>query len=93
MLSVDESMIPFKGRNSLKQYMSMKPIKYSISGYISKFQIYSCREKNFSNIEIGQRERVVLEFTEHLKGRNCLTAFDIFFTSVSVLEKLHEKET
>ena len=26
-LSVDESMIPFKGRSSMKQYMPMKPVK------------------------------------------------------------------
>lgn len=48
--SIDESMILFKGRSSLKQYMPMKPIKrgYKVwcrcdsqSGYLFEFQIYS----------------------------------------------------
>jgi len=47
--SLDESMILFKGRSSLKQYMPMKPIKrgYKVwvhadeSGYICEFQVYT----------------------------------------------------
>lgn len=48
-LSVDESMIRFKGRSSIKQYMPMKPIKRgfkvwvcacSSTGYVCNFQIY-----------------------------------------------------
>jgi hypothetical protein len=40
-LSVDESMIPFKGRSSMKQYMPKKPVK---RGY--KFEM-SCRFRQF----------------------------------------------
>lgn len=49
-LSIDESMIPFKGRSTLKQYMPMKPIKrgYKVwciadhrTGYIYGFDIYT----------------------------------------------------
>lgn len=49
-MSIDESMIPFKGRSSLKQYMPMKPIKrgYKVwcladskTGYILKFDVYT----------------------------------------------------
>ena len=47
-VSIDKSMILFKGRSSLKQYNPMKPIKrgYKLweradaDGYISKFEIY-----------------------------------------------------
>ena len=49
-MAVDESMIKFKGRSSLKQFMPKKPIKrgYKVwvladkSGYASKFEIYTC---------------------------------------------------
>lgn len=49
-VSVDESMIPFKGRSSLRQYMPMKPIKrgYKVwciadakTGYVLNFEIYT----------------------------------------------------
>ena len=50
-VSIDESMILFKGRSSLKQYNPMKPIKRGyklwvradMDGYISKFDIYQGR--------------------------------------------------
>ena len=43
--AVDEAMIKFQGRSSLKQYMAMKPIKRGIkvwdscNGYFSKFDL------------------------------------------------------
>ena len=47
-VSIDESMIIFKGRSSLKQYNPMKPIKrgykvwsmVGMDGYLYKFEIY-----------------------------------------------------
>ena len=49
-VAIDEAMIKFKGRSSLKQYMPMKPIKRgikmwcradSINGYLNDFEIYT----------------------------------------------------
>ena len=51
-LSVDEAMIKFQGRSSLKQYMPAKPIKHGIkvwvledgsNGYFSRFEGYTGR--------------------------------------------------
>ena len=53
--AVDEAMVPYKGRSSLKQYMPKKPIKIglkvwvwadSVTGYISCFQVYIGKEKS-----------------------------------------------
>jgi hypothetical protein len=49
VMAVDESMVPFKGRSSMKQYMPMKSVKrgYKVrcladsrSGFVSQFGIY-----------------------------------------------------
>ena len=61
--SIDESMIKFKGRCSIKQYLPMKPIKrgYKIwvraadYGYVYKFQIYIGKIKNTSEHFLGER--------------------------------------
>ena len=47
-VSIDESMILYMGRHSIKQYNPMKPIKRGyklwvradVDGYISKFDVY-----------------------------------------------------
>ena len=47
--SIDEAMIPYKGRSSLKQFLPNKPIKHGMkvwmradshNGYVSEFQVY-----------------------------------------------------
>jgi hypothetical protein len=49
-MAVDESMEPFKGRSSMKQYMPMKPVRrvYKVwcladsrTGFVRQFDIYS----------------------------------------------------
>ena len=49
-IAVDEAMIKFQGRSSLKQYMPKKPTKWGIkvwvlgestNGYISRFEVYT----------------------------------------------------
>ena len=49
-MAVDESMVPFKGRSSMEQYMPIKPVKrgYKVwclaesrNGFVSQFDIYS----------------------------------------------------
>jgi hypothetical protein len=55
--SIDESMVKFKGRSSLKQYLPLKPIKRGVkiwercasrTGYVYDFNIYSGKEEKSS---------------------------------------------
>lgn len=102
-VSVDESMIKFKGRSSLKQYNPMKPIKrgYKLwcladqKGYIMNFKVYQGREElvNSSFEKYGLGERVVLELTEHLWNQNREVYFDNYFSSTLLIQKLKVEKT
>ncbi|CAH1961300.1 unnamed protein product [Acanthoscelides obtectus] len=96
-LAVDESMIVFKGRSSIKQYMPMKPVKRgykvwcladSATGYICKFDIYTGKTSDSEKQNYGLGERVVINLTSSLKNKDCMVAFDNFFTSVNLMETL-----
>lgn len=102
-LSVDESMIKFKGRSVLKQYLPMKPIKRGYKlwcladqrGYIKKFQIYQGKDEELNSkfTGYGLGEKVVLELTEQDWGKGKIVYFDNFFSSVALLEKLKTENT
>ncbi|XP_063924603.1 piggyBac transposable element-derived protein 4-like [Zophobas morio] len=95
-IAADESMIKFKGRSSLKQFMPKKPIKrgYKMwmladkTGYCLKFDLYTgktdSQEKSLSS-------RVIKQLTSHLQGKNHLLYFDNFFNSVPLLEELKKQ--
>lgn len=97
-LSVYESMIKFKGRSTLKQYNSMKPIKrgYKLwciadqKGYTMKFSVYQGKnetlEKELKNTNLG--ERIVLQLTKHFWNESRLVIFDNYFVTIPLLEKL-----
>ena len=56
-VAVDEAMIKFQGRSSLKQYMPLKPmwvLADSYNGYFSKFEIYTGKKGN-SEKDFGAR--------------------------------------
>ena len=68
--SIDEAMVPYKGRSSLKQYMPKKPVRRglkvwmradSINGYVSQFQVYIGRETSAESLGA----RVVKDLTKH----------------------------
>lgn len=95
-ISVDEAMIPFKGRSSLKQYLPLKPIKRGIkvwmradavSGYVSAFQVYSGKKGN--NTEKGLGSKVVKHLTEDLQNTYRHVYFDNYFASVDLALDLH----
>lgn len=74
-LAIDESMIKFKGRSYLKQYMPKKPIKrgYKVwmlctkTGYCLKFDIYTGKT---AMVEKNLGARVVLDFVQGMEGKN-----------------------
>ena len=95
--SVDEHMVKFRGRSSMRQYLKNKPIKWgfkfwyrcaSKTGYLYQFDLYlgkkESREENLGR-------SVVLALTECLKNTYGTIFFDNFFNSPSLIIKLFEK--
>lgn len=96
-IAVDEAMIKFQGRSSLKQYMPMKPIKRGIkvwvladssNGYFPRLEVYTGRKDNTTERCLGSK--VVKELTKDFQLRWHSVFFDNFFTSKSLLCELEE---
>ena len=75
--TIDEAMIPIKGRLAFKQYMKAKPTKWGIkvfvladatNGYIRTFQIYTGKSLEDGNSSVGLCTKVVLDLMSGLKG-------------------------
>lgn len=97
-VTVDEQLIPFRGRCPFKQYISSKPAKYGIkvwacceadTAYVWRTQVCTGKPRN-GKPETNQGMRVVLEMTEGLKGRR-VTA-DNFFTSNDLVTTLQKRQ-
>lgn len=98
--SVDESMIPYYGRHSSKQYIRGKPIRFGFKvwslctadGSGVWFEPYCGRDTCIEDLALGQGPNVVLDLIE--KGRlipGSEVYFDNLFTSFPLLEKMSEK--
>ena len=98
-VSIDEAMIPFKGRSSMKQYLPLKPVKRgfkvwvmadALSGYFCDFDVYvgACGER-----EGGLGENVVLKLSEALSGHHHQVYFDNYFTTIPLVQKLLARDT
>ena len=94
--AIDEAMVPYKGRSSLKQYMPKKPVRRGLkvwmradsnNGYVSQFQVYVGKE---TSAEIGLGARVVKDLTQKIADKHHHIFCDNFFTSVKLFQELHE---
>ena len=92
--AIDEAMIKFKGRSSLKQYLPKKPIKRSfkvwvradsITGYICDVEVYTGPEGSTGK---DLRSKVVKKLSRPLVGGKYHLYFDNFFSSVQLFEDL-----
>lgn len=104
-ISIDESMILFTGRSSMKQYNPMKPIKrgYKVwcraekSGFISKFQVYQGKDKIVDTTDIqkkyGMGGKVVITMSEALLQNKHKLFFDNYFSSIPLMEFLKAENT
>jgi len=98
-ISVDESMVRFKGRSSMKQYLPMKPIKRgfkiwcascSCCGYLLKFQIYTGKEQS-QTAERGLAHSVVTDLIlPRFRHTSSIIFMDNFFTSMPLFEELEK---
>ncbi|CAG2228199.1 unnamed protein product [Mytilus edulis] len=98
-LSVDEVMVPWKGRLSFKQYMPAKPTKWGIkmwaiaeanTGYVSFCQVYSGRINGAA--APGLANRVVKNCIEkaNIIGQGYHVYMDNYFTSPALFTDLFQ---
>lgn len=97
-VTVDEQLLPFRGRCPFTQYIPSKPAKYGIkiwilcdseTFYAYNLEMYIGRNRN-ARPEVNQGQRVVLTLTEDLNGRN--VTCDNFFTSYSLATELKKRQ-
>lgn len=98
-ISIDEQMVPYRGRHSAKMFMKNKPIRFgfkkwimaSSSGYVYNFKIYTGKSDNY-NRELGLGGSVVTEFANNVESlSNINFYFDNFFTSYKLMVELKNK--
>lgn len=96
-VTVDEQLLPFRGRCPFIQYIPKKPAKYGIklwalcdstSYYAWNMQVYTGRDRN-CRPEVNKGQRVVLDLVDNLVGRN--VTCDNFFTSHSLAVELKKR--
>lgn len=99
-LSIDESMVPYFGKSSLKMFIRGKPIRFGFklwalcapNGYPYRLQIYTGRDANNSSEPLGTR--VVKSMVEVMSNSSNVEShklyFDNFFTSYDLLSMLKE---
>lgn len=96
---IDETMVPFRGRLSFKQYIPGKRHKYGIKlfklclnkGYTFNMKIYGGKEVSNSSAPLANK--IVLELMQPLlnSGRTLFT--DNFYTSVDLAHQLLKNKT
>ena len=98
-LSIDEGMIKYKGRSSMKQYMPLKPTKRGLKvwmrgdgiyGYVSEFQVYTGKEES---TEKGLSTRVVQDLTRSIAGKHHHIYCDNYFSSINLFLDLLQQDT
>ncbi len=96
-IAVDEAMIKFQGRSSLKQYMPKKPVKRGIkvwvlgdssNGYFSRLEVYTGKKGNTVEHNLGTR--VVNDLTKDFRGKWHTVFIDNFFNSKTLICQLEE---
>ena len=101
-LSIDESMISYKGRLSFIQYLPKKCHKWgmkawvltdSVSGYTWGWKLYTGKEADGRNGGQGLAHRVVLDLLndQRLEGKGYLVYTDNFYSSPALFRELTER--
>ena len=94
-VTVDKSMVKFKGRLAFRQYLPSKPTKWGVkvwslcessTGYTWNFQVYTGRVAGQQ--EHGLSYPVVMQLTEDLQGSYMKVMMDNFYMGVELLEAL-----
>jgi hypothetical protein len=99
--SIDEIIVPFKGRSGLRVYMPNKPHKWGFklwgrsdaTGFMYDFDVYQPTRANEQVSELGRSAGVVEKMTDSLPEGKFFKAFaDNYFSSVALAEKLKRRQ-
>ena len=101
-LSIDESMVGFKGRLAFLQYMPKKPQKWgmkawvladSSNGYVWNWRLYTGKEVNTPESPLGLAHRVVLDLLndDRLRNKGYRIFMDNFYSSPDLFRDLKEE--
>lgn len=99
-LSLDESMVKFKGRIFFRQYLPAKPTKWGIkefilaeakTGYALKSVVYTGKTSFQRDAGVGLSEQVVLDLLEGFEDKGHKVYMDSFYSSPSLFLKLKDK--
>lgn len=98
MLSVDEQIVPFKGKSRLKQYNPKKPYKWGYklfvlcdsTGLVHNFEVYTGHVEPLAGApNLGTSSNVVLRMTQHVpRNKGYLVYFDNWFASLHLFSTL-----
>ena len=98
-ISIDESLIPFKGRLSFRQFIPSKRARFGIkcwvladaaNSFVSRFCVYTGREENAAP-DVPLSTRVVRQLVEGLENVNHQLYVDNFYTSPDLFKWLLER--
>ena len=99
-LSLDESMVKFKGRIFFRHYLPAKPTKWGIkefilaeakTGYALKSVVYTGKTSFQRDAGVGLSEQVVLDLLEGFEDIGHKVYMDSFYSSPSLFLKLKDK--
>lgn len=104
-VTINEMLIPFRGRCGFRMYMTRKPYKYGIkvmcladskTSYLYEAYIYT--GQNSDGIGLSQEERKwskptqsVIRLTKDIQKTNRNITADNWFSSIKVAEELHKR--
>jgi hypothetical protein len=101
-VTIDEQLVPFRGRCSFVQYMPKKPAKYGIkfwalcdadSRYVLGLEVYAGKIGNVvqKNLAANVALRLVDQLPNNVKQGRSIT-FDRYFTDIKLAEALLERK-
>ena len=99
-VSIDEAMVGFKGRSSLKQYLPMKPTKRgfkiwclcdSSNGYVYRITVYTGASSEKDSGGLGPA--VVLQLANPLLDKAHFLYFDNYFSTVDLATTILSRNT
>lgn len=96
-LSIDESMLPYFGRNGMRMFIRGKPIRFGYkiwclcddSGYLYHFKVYTGKDASTNNQPLGTAVVTTLLSIVPTPSAHEIY-FDNFFTSPSLLSQLRQ---